>query len=644
MIRKNVGASAWFPALFLALTGIPLAALGWLGWRLLAQDLALESERKKDRLENAAALLAHDLDRTLATRERQLTLIAGGDDQDLPASVGVLLFNARGVTGRRGLMLPYVPQVQLPADLPTHLFAGAEQREIREQRPLAAAPIYRGLASASDKRVRAAALVRLARCLRADRPREALAVYDELAELGDTVVFGEPSELVARRERIVLRQGIGDAKGAAADAASLAAALTAGHFLIDRATLEQVAADLPQRLDIDTEDAPDESWAIARAAEDLWSRWREQPTGRAAWRAGDLTYYSVWRSTPSGSAALIEPLSNLMVGVAPLAADLGIRVALTDDVGAWLWGDRLEATVMKDTRATGLPWSLAVAPVDPDQTEALFQSRRNVMMGVFGLMAIVMTAATGLVWRAVRREIDVAQRQSDFLAAVSHEFRTPLSAMSHLTEVLSEGRGTPARLPEYYDALGKETRRLHGLVESLLDFGRTESGRRVFDRTPADLGQLVSDVVAGFRVTAGVSVERVQLDLPSSACWASIDRDALALVVRNLLDNAVKYSPDTTTVHVRLSHAGSLARIVVEDAGAGIPKGEQRDIFRKFVRGTAAKHRQVKGTGIGLTMALHVVRGHGGRLTLDSEPDRGSRFSVILPTVDPPADAEASEA
>jgi signal transduction histidine kinase len=399
-----------------------------------------------------------------------------------------------------------------------------------------------------------------------------------------------------------------------------------GRFRIDRATFDFLARPAPTI----------EALALSEAAEALWPTWLEQRSGRAAAHVGEHEFVSVWSPTPTGSVAVIGRLDGITGQAAAVAKTHAVNVALVDESGRVrsTWGAPIDDTgVTKGQRETNLPWVLRVSFADPESTNALLISRQRVMIGVFALMALMTAASTGLVFRAVRREVAVAQLQSDFLAAVSHEFRTPLAAMSHLTETLSEKRATPERVPEYYDALARETRRLHGLVESLLDFGRTEAGRRVYQRTEIDVSQIVLDVVNSTRNIATLPPDRIAVDIPGPPCRTFADRDAMALVVRNLLDNALKYSPPTSIVRIAVRSQGRHIAVVVEDAGAGISKSEQRLVFRKFVRGAAAADLDVKGTGIGLTMARHVVLAHGGRLTLASEAGRGSRFTVWLPAL-----------
>jgi two-component system phosphate regulon sensor histidine kinase PhoR len=339
---------------------------------------------------------------------------------------------------------------------------------------------------------------------------------------------------------------------------------------------------------------------------------------------------------------MVDTIDHLTAGLPDVLKGLGVTVALSDSSNRPFWGSvgGADARVIRMASETGLPMTLHVISAEPHATERRFSSRRNVLAIAFIVMAVVIAAAAFLVFRAVRREVDVARLQSDFLAAVSHEFRTPLSVMGHMTAMLEEGRQSPDRLPAYYRALAAETRRLNGLVEALLDFGRTEAGRREYRREVFDLGELVALTVREYTEMRGLAGQRIAAETTGHS-WIDADKDGMALVIRNLVDNAVKYSPDTSVVDIRVQADRDSIALTIRDKGAGIPRAEQRNIFHRFVRGSAARELGVKGTGIGLAMAMHIVRGHQGSIHVTSEPGSGSCFTVQLPAASLPAGAHA---
>jgi signal transduction histidine kinase len=168
------------------------------------------------------------------------------------------------------------------------------------------------------------------------------------------------------------------------------------------------------------------------------------------------------------------------------------------------------------------------------------------------------------------------------------------------------------------------------LVESLLDFGRMEAGARPYRLEPLDVAALAEDVVRDFRQQVDGAGFTIHYTGPPGGVMARADRDALTQALWNLLDNAVKYSGESRDVHVEVERNRDVV-IRVRDAGYGIAPSEQKQIFRKFARGAAAREHGVKGTGIGLAMVKHIVDAHGGTIRVDSEPDRGSTFTIGLP-------------
>jgi signal transduction histidine kinase len=225
----------------------------------------------------------------------------------------------------------------------------------------------------------------------------------------------------------------------------------------------------------------------------------------------------------------------------------------------------------------------------------------------------------------------VARLQSDFVAAVSHEFRSPLSSLRQISEMLADDRLSSEKARrESYTVLARESDRLHHLVEDLLDFGRFDAGRAVYHFEPLELRGFLQVLIADFQERIDALGYRVELNLPETDVHVRADCEALSRALWNLLDNAVKYSPDSRTVWVDVEAKQNRVSIAVRDSGLGIPVHEQREIFEKFVRGAESKARRIKGTGIGLAMVRHIVQAHGGEILLASEPGNGSRFTMIL--------------
>ena len=293
---------------------------------------------------------------------------------------------------------------------------------------------------------------------------------------------------------------------------------------------------------------------------------------------------------------------------------------------------------------TGLPWTVLVEATRGARATA-FGGRRALWLAGLAIIAVLVVSGTYVVGRAVSRELAVARLQSDFVSAVSHEFRTPLTSLRQLSEMLMERPATSIeRRQSYYAALARQTDRLHRLVESLLDFGRMEAGTSPYRLAPLDARAVIRDIVQQFESDAAARGCDIRLQMPDAAGTIAGDRDALTNALWNLLDNAVKYSPGSRVVWVDVQLDGSTLAIRVRDRGLGIPVGEQREIFGKFVRGATARAGNISGTGIGLAMVSHIVKAHGGSISVESEPGEGSTFTIHLPVIQAPAGADREAA
>lgn len=250
------------------------------------------------------------------------------------------------------------------------------------------------------------------------------------------------------------------------------------------------------------------------------------------------------------------------------------------------------------------------------------------------LAAISLLLAGGIVFthRNIAREMALARLKSDFVSNVSHELRTPLSLIRLYAETLEMGRLTsPEKYHEYYSIIRKESERLTGLINNILDFSRIEAGRKEYDFRETDLRELVHNTLESYRYQIEQNgfafEERIAEDVPP----LRVDREAMARSLLNLVNNALKYSQDRKFIGVNLFRDNGSVMLEVEDHGIGIPPQEQAKIFEKFYRVGDPLVHNTKGSGLGLSLVRHIVHAHGGEVMVDSAPGRGSKFVIILP-------------
>ncbi|HEX6100687.1 MAG TPA: HAMP domain-containing sensor histidine kinase [Thermoanaerobaculia bacterium] len=270
--------------------------------------------------------------------------------------------------------------------------------------------------------------------------------------------------------------------------------------------------------------------------------------------------------------------------------------------------------------------------------------------------AVTLVLAGALLFVALvqlRKERALARLRADFVASVSHELRTPLTQIRMFAETLLLDRvRSDEERQRSLRVIDQETRRLAQLVEKVLQFSRGERGTLRISRDRTDLGALVAETVDLFRPIAAARGVTIATAV-APGVRIEIDRDALRQIVLNLLDNAVKYGPEGQEVRVivqgtggraqgagegasspaprALSPAPSAARIVVDDAGPGIPPRERKRIWRRYERLARERDRAVAGAGIGLALVRELVRLHGGSARVEESARGGAAFIVELP-------------
>jgi len=481
--------------LLVAVVVTPAVTLVWLGLQLLDQDRELMAQRDTARREASAQAAVRSFERSITNAERAVPLGAG---------LVRFTFVGEGLRADPPDRVWWVPAAPRLRDVDARAFSAGERLEFGGD--LAAARVvYDGLTRSPDAAMRAGALLRLARVdRRAHRWNAALDAYGRLAEHVDIAIEGAPADLQARRARCDVLEDAGRIGQLRAEAATLESDWLAGRWMLDRPAWELTAARVAQ-----------------------W-------TGRTVPRVGDRTLFSavadeIWRAGQESNQA--NPADVLVAGgipvtvlrrrqdatpgaliISPAVLERWTRNAVTE---AGPWGSNL--SVLSPTGSTlagpdpaldglrvpaaaaSLPWTLVVA-ADPAAGSGDLESRRRLLTAGLGAIVLLLAGGGYVLWRLVQRELTVGRLQTEFVAAVSHEFRTPLTSLRHVTELLEEGdEMPPERRQSFYGVLGRNTERLHKLVESLLDFARMEDGRKPYDLQPVDAAAIATTVVTDSR-------------------------------------------------------------------------------------------------------------------------------------------------
>ncbi len=391
------------------------------------------------------------------------------------------------------------------------------------------------------------------------------------------------------------------------------------------------------------------------AADDMGPDKRQQVFLRLFWTdAQRLEYFAVLGFVVNPSTMrehLFDGLrrTRLDALLTRRAGDMPLRLRVTDEQGALVYGSANAGTVIgrvdfpmlfypaddiQSRMATGVaprPWAIEVSAPEPAGALA------SVSQGYWPslLSVALMLVALALTVQAHRRSAELADMQTDFVAHVSHQLKTPLSLLSAATETLQMDRiRSPEKLAEYLDTIHAEAARLSTLVQRVLEFSRLQQ-QRSFEFEHVDFGALTRETVDAF--AHGLSGRHFTFDAypEGPGPYVRADPAALEQVIANLLDNAVKYSGPIQEIAVRVRAERTLAIVEVADRGVGVSPADRARIFERFYRAPSASHRP--GFGLGLPIVRELVHAHGGRVEMTSTPGVGSTFRVALPRVTPAA-------
>jgi len=293
-----------------------------------------------------------------------------------------------------------------------------------------------------------------------------------------------------------------------------------------------------------------------------------------------------------------------------------------------------------------LPLETARLPALQEAVDAALQAEepltRDIVLGgahdkaIQASLAAIRSSGRTVGAVAVFHDVTELQRlervRREFVANVSHELRTPLTAIRGYAETLLDGGlRDPEKAAEFVRVMHRHAERLAALIEDLLDLASVEQGQARIALAPVPLPEVLAQVEALTRPIALEKKQTLTLDLPEDLPRVLADRDRLAQVLINLLDNAVKFTPEGGRIEIRARSGPGKIMVSVEDNGVGIPPQDLGRIFERFYRVERSRDRRVGGTGLGLAIAKHLVQAMGGTIEVESRPGSGTTFHVSLP-------------
>ena len=226
------------------------------------------------------------------------------------------------------------------------------------------------------------------------------------------------------------------------------------------------------------------------------------------------------------------------------------------------------------------------------------------------------------------RRLDAVRR--DFVANISHELKTPIGGISILAEALAEASNDPELVKNFSERMQIEATRHSHLVQEIIDLSRIQDQNTMQNSEMVSLNKVIEEAIDQSKVLAGK--RHVELNFASDEEVQFFgDRKQLVMAISNLIENAINYSPERTSVNVLLRKNNEVAEIAISDQGVGIAEADIERIFERFYRVDSARSRDTGGTGLGLSIVKHVISNHGGDIQVWSDPGTGSTFTVLLP-------------
>lgn len=236
-----------------------------------------------------------------------------------------------------------------------------------------------------------------------------------------------------------------------------------------------------------------------------------------------------------------------------------------------------------------------------------------------------------ILFKNLKTEIQLSQMRSDFISNVSHEIRTPLALISVYTETILLGRVKPEKLKEYHQIIHQETNRLTDIVNKILNFSKIEEKKYQYVFNNQNINVIVSNILQRFDYHLKNKKFTIETSLASEMPEIFADYDAIYEVVMNLIDNAIKYSPNEKYLKIETLVDNDNITLTITDHGIGIPQPHHKYVFDRFFRVPDGEIQKVSGSGLGLAIVKQIIEEHHGSIVLNSTFGEGSSFSITLP-------------
>jgi signal transduction histidine kinase len=328
---------------------------------------------------------------------------------------------------------------------------------------------------------------------------------------------------------------------------------------------------------------------------------------------------------------LTEAINALVIENSPPGVSILLRSTLSDNI---VFGDAdasQGSPIITDFFPENFPpWRLEL--YQSGSSESGFFLYKNIFFWTILALLFILFFGSGLIIRTIIHEVNLLNLKSEFIASVSHEFKTPLTSMGGIIERLLDNEVKDLdKAQEYYRILSHDSERLKRLVKNVLDFTKIEEGKREYELASTDIVELVYREVESFEKENESDSYKVGIERDDGIPFVFVDEAAMSQALRNILDNAAKFSSQEKKINVQIVRRENSVEIAVRDRGIGIPDNEQIRIFEKFYRGKQASSVSPTGTGLGLTLVKHIVDSHGGDVIVKSQLGEGSCVSLILP-------------